>query len=123
MPVIKQKTVGDDTLQLKRVKTQKPGKQWEYYVTEQGGGPIDDPVYTREDAMQQFRETVSAYERANEADRNERGGFMGGGFMGGGGGGFGGSDGSDDGPTPVGMGFMGSDDGDENDDDDGFRFF
>lgn len=68
MAVIKQKTVGGMTYKLRQAKTEKEGKQYEYYVTEDGS-PIDDPVYTRRRAMQQFRETINAVQRAEGEDR------------------------------------------------------
>lgn len=87
MPTIKQKTTGGRTVKLKRYETQKPGKQYEYYVTA-GGSIVDDPVYTREDGMRQFRDTVQTVRRAEGEERTaNRGpslpGFGGGGMMGG----------------------------------------
>lgn len=68
MPTIKQKTVNGRTLELKRSPTHKDGAQYEYYVSERGSGPVDDPVYTREAGERQLRETVQAYERADKAE-------------------------------------------------------
>lgn len=70
MPTIKSRTIGGKTYSLKQYETSKDGKQYEYYVTEDGRR-IDDPVYTREAGMRQFRETVNAIQRAEGKDRNE----------------------------------------------------
>lgn len=70
MPTIKQKTIGGSTYELKQDKTSRSGKQYEYYVTEDGQ-MIDDPVYTREAGMREFRETVDAIRRAEGNDRSE----------------------------------------------------
>lgn len=68
MPTIKQKTIGGRTYELKQHDTDRPGKQHEYFVTEDGQR-IDDPVYTRAAGERQFEETVSAIRRAEGEDR------------------------------------------------------
>lgn len=73
MPTIKQKTVDGRTYELKRYRTDKPGKQYEYYVTEDGA-KMDDEVYTREAGERQFRETIQVVETAAEKDRGGGGG-------------------------------------------------
>lgn len=77
MAVIKQKTIGGETYVLKQEKTFKDDKQFEYFVAKQNGGPVGDPVYTRREGMQMFRETVRAVQRAEGEDRNEARGGMG----------------------------------------------
>lgn len=69
MDVLKSKTIGGKTYELRRTPTDRGGKQYEYYVTE-SGGRIDDPVYTRERGMQQWRETVQAIRRAEGKERS-----------------------------------------------------
>lgn len=123
MPVIKQKTVGDRTIQLRRAQTEKTGKQYEYFVTDDTDSlPLTRPVYTKDEGMQQFREQVTeadmelAESRGQESfdrDNSSGGGGLLGGALGAPSGGGGG------GPTIPGMGGPARTDDDDDDDDDG----
>jgi len=123
MAVIKQKTVGDRTIQLRRGQTEKAGKQYEYFATDDTDSlPLTQPVYTKEEGMQDFREQVTeadmdlAESRGQESfdrDNTNGGGGLLGGALGGPSGGGGGG-----GPTIPGMGGPARTDDDEDDDDD-----
>lgn len=70
MAILKQKKIGGRTYKLHQRKTDRSGKQYEYYVSEDGN-QIGDPVYTRDRGMDEWRETINAIQRAEGEDRNE----------------------------------------------------
>lgn len=71
MPTVKRRSVGDTTLQLKRYKTDRPGKEFEYYVTDEQGSKIGKTVYTRREGMERLREEAQEFARARKAGREQ----------------------------------------------------
>lgn len=120
MPTLKQKTVNGTTYQLKRYRTDEPGKQFEYYITADGFNENgrdrrfeDETFYTRSEAMQAWNEHLRLVrEGAGMARAQDRGPSLPG---------MGGGMGSGDGPSLPGFGPVDTDgDGDADDDDELF---
>jgi len=72
MPAIKRKTIGGKTYALNRYPTEKRGKEYEYYVT-QDGKRLGKTVYTKKEAMQRWREVVEFNEKAANDTKQRQG--------------------------------------------------
>jgi len=107
MPTLKQKTIDGETYQLKRYKSSRPNKQYEYYITAEGfteNGQDrrygDETYYTRDRAMKEWQNHIRTVRRGAAEERNDARGPSLPGFNAGGGGaslpGFGFDDEEDD---------------------------
>lgn len=70
MEILKQKRIGGKTYELRRERTNRSGKQYAYYVTE-NGKRVDDPVYSRKEGREEWSATIQHIRRAEGEDRNE----------------------------------------------------